>query len=187
MSSLLDNPAIRSGVEPISVEQYRRMGEAGIIDTKTELIAGVILRKMIKSPLHTLTVKRLVDALTGQLGEEIELRKEEPLTLESSEPEPDIALVSRGSYDPTRSHPATALLVIEVAINSESLDRAKTAIYAAAQVSEYWLVLPERRLVECFADPHGDRYLRSQIVAFNTVIESRPELSIVVELSRLLD
>lgn len=187
MSSLLDNPAIRAGVEPISVEQYRRMGESGIIDSKTELIAGVILRKMIKSPLHTLTVKRLIDALMPQLGEEVELRKEEPLTLESSEPEPDIALVSRGSYDPTRSHPSTALLVIEVAISSESLDRAKTAIYAAAQVPEYWLVLPERRIVERFTDLQGDRYLNSEIIAFDTAIQSGASLCLAVELNCLLD
>lgn len=187
MSSLLDNPAIRSGVESISVEQYRRMGEAGIIGTQTELISGVILRKMIKSPLHTLTVKRLVEALTPQLGEEVELRKEEPLTLESSEPEPDIALVGRGSYDPTCSHPTTAVLVIEVAVNSESLDRAKAAIYADARIPEYWLAVPEKKWVERFTDPKGERYLSSQTLTFNTIIESRPELSIVVDLNCLLD
>ncbi|MCC7336816.1 MAG: Uma2 family endonuclease [Pirellulaceae bacterium] len=59
------------------------------------------------------------------------------------------------------------------------------AIYASAHVLEYWLVLPEKKLVERFANPQGDLYLSSQIIAFNTFIESRPELSIVVELSRL--
>ena len=93
MASLLANPVIRHAVVPLSVEQYRRIGEAGIIDERTELIRGVILHKMNKSPLHTLTVKKLVDALRPLLSPGFELRKEEPLTLQDSEPEPDIAVV----------------------------------------------------------------------------------------------
>ena len=75
------------------------------------------------------------------------LRIEQPLTLEDSEPDSDLAIV-RGSRDDYRAaHPTTALLVIEVAISTEEIDRAKTAIYAVAEVGEYWLVVPARRQV----------------------------------------
>ncbi len=187
MSSLLSNASILASVEPITVQQYQRMGEAGIIDTGTELIAGVIFRKMIKSPLHTLTVKRLVEALMPQLEQHIELRKEEPLTLKDSEPEPDVALVLRGSYDPASCHPSTALLVIEVAISSEALDRAKATVYAAANVSEYWLVLPQLRRVERFANPQGDGYLSMETFGFEGAIGSLPESSVVVDFRHLYD
>lgn len=185
MVSLLADPAIRNSVVPISAEQYRRMGEAGIIDTQTELIDGVILRKMIKSPLHTLTVKTLVDAIQPQLPESCELRKEEPLSLTNSEPEPDIAIVIKDSYDPGRCHPISALLVIEVAISSEAIDRAKAAIYAGAGVAEYWLVLAEKRIVEQFTGPAGDRYERCKSLDFQSLIASEQPLNLRVDLRTL--
>ncbi len=182
MLSLLSNASILASVEPITVEQYRRMGEAGIIDTGTELIAGVIFRKMIKSPLHTLTVKRLVETLLPQLEPHIELRKEEPLTLDTSEPEPDVALVLKGSYDPISCHPSTALLVIEVAISSEAMDRAKADVYAAANVPEYWLVLPNLKRIERFINPQGESYRDAETIRFDSVISSLPAAKVVVDL-----
>ena len=183
--SLLANPVIRDAVLPLTVEQYRRMGEAGIIDERTELIRGVILHKMNKSPLHTLTVKRLVDALLATPLAGFELRKEEPLTLSQSEPEPDIAIVNENSYEPGRCHPPSAQLVIEVAISSEMIDREKVSIYAEADVPEYWLVLPEKRTLERFTDPRGEAYQNHDVVNFDTAVRTVVPLEIEVDLRRL--
>ena len=90
MSTLLSDPQIRDAVVPISVEQYARMGEAGIIDEKTELIRGVILRKMNKSPLHRWTVTRIAELLGSQLPAGYFLQSEQQLGLADSQPEPDV-------------------------------------------------------------------------------------------------
>jgi Uma2 family endonuclease len=181
MTSLLSNPVIRDAVVPLSVEQYRRMGESGIIDEKTELIDGVILQKMIKSPLHTLAVKRLLEALRPNLPAGFELRKEEPLGLMRSEPEPDISIVAEDSYDPRKDHPTTAALVIEVAISSEAIDRAKTSIYATAGIPEYWLVLPAKKSVERFTEPSGHAYQVHEMFGFDRRIQLASPLNLAVD------
>ena len=59
------HPDIQNAIVPISVDKYRRMGENGIIDEKTELISGVVIRKVNKSPLHTWTVTQLQEMVSG--------------------------------------------------------------------------------------------------------------------------
>jgi len=60
MSSILDKPSIRHAALPITVEQYHRLGEQAIISEQTELLRGVIIEQMTKSPLHTYVVQLLV-------------------------------------------------------------------------------------------------------------------------------
>jgi hypothetical protein len=43
--SILDNPAVRQAVLPVTVEQYHRWGESGLIRENTELLRGIIVEK----------------------------------------------------------------------------------------------------------------------------------------------
>ena len=62
-----------------------------------------------------------------------------PLTLETSEPEPDLTVLE--STAPSPYHPASAALVVEVAASSLARDLGvKAAVYAAAGVPEYWVL-----------------------------------------------
>ena len=63
-------------------------------------------------------------------------------------PEPDLAVVNGRAQDYIQAHPGTAELIIEIAVSSADIDRRKAAIYAAAGVGEYWIMLPETRQVE---------------------------------------
>jgi Uma2 family endonuclease len=163
MSSILDQPELRQVVLPITVEQYHRLGEAGIIAEKTELVRGVIFEKMIKSPRHTWLVERLADWLREAVPAGFCVRQEQPLTLADSEPEPDVAVVSGSTDDYREAHPRTARLVIEVAIGSVALDREKGDAYAAAGVPEYWLVLPDEKTVEVYTEPSEAGYGKRRI------------------------
>jgi Uma2 family endonuclease len=158
MSSILDKPSVRDAALPITVAQYHRLSEEAIISERTELLRGVIIEQMTKSPLHTYVVRRLVTWLESVIGTEQHVRKEEPLTLTDSEPEPDVAVVQGAPADFRNQHPSSADLVIEVAIATLELDRDKAEVYAAARVPEYWIVLPEERAVEVFRDPSGGGY-----------------------------
>lgn len=153
MASILDNAAVRDAALPITVEQYHRLGEAGIIPQHTELLRGVIVEKMVKSPEHSWLVQRLVDWLRPNLPAGWHVRQEQPLTLADSEPEPDVAVVAGSSNDYRNDHPQTAALVIEVAIWSEAIDREKSLTCAAAGVTEFWLVLPNQQAVEILTAP----------------------------------
>ena len=158
MTSILDNPAIRQAILSVSVEQYHRLGEAGLIHENTELLKGVIVEKMIKSPAHSWLVQFLVDWLRANLPPDLHVRQEQPLTFADSEPEPDLAVVAGGPDDYRSAHPSTALLVIEVAVSSGELDREKAHVYAAAGISEYLIVLPEENCVEAYSLPQLSAY-----------------------------
>jgi Uma2 family endonuclease len=167
MSAILDEPEVRRQVFPVSVEFYHQAGALGMLGEDVELLDGIIVKKMAKSPLHTLLVAGLEELLRRMLPAGTTLRKEEPLTLAASVPEPDLAVVSGGRRDFAAGHPATALLVVEVAVTTEERDRRKAAIYAEAGVPEYWLVEPESRRLTVFRQPQGGAYAEAR--------EYRPE------------
>src|SRR4051794_8716098 len=148
MSTLLDLPAIRELVSPLSVAEYHQLGEFNENGRRTELIRGLLIEKMSKAPLHYSTIEQVREILAGQMQPGWLLRQEGPLTLIDSEPEPDLAVVrgARGAFAST--HPSTAELTVEVAVTSLDIDRAKGGIYAEAGVKEYWIIRPTEKLVE---------------------------------------
>lgn len=173
MASILENSAVRSAALPITVQQYHELSEAGIIPKKTELLRGVIVEKMTKSPLHSWIVQRLYDWLDPRVKPQAYVRQEQPLTLDLSEPEPDLAVVDGTADDYRVSHPRTARLVIDVAVSSEDLDRTKAEDFAAAQVAEYWLVLPPKRVIEVFTDPSASGYASHAVYTSGDTISLR--------------
>ena len=164
MQSLLENSGIRDAVLRLDVEQYHRLCSSGIIPERTELLEGVVVEKMGKSPLHTWTVSFLEDWFRKNLKDGLLLRVEQPLTLGNSEPEPDLAVVAGHRDDFRQCHPTRAELVVEVAITTSELDRAKSGIYANARVPMYLLVLPEQKHVVLFDTLRDDAYARKLII-----------------------
>ncbi len=160
MQDLLENPGIRSAALRIQVDQYHRLCSSGIIPERTELLEGVVVAKMGKSPLHTWTVAILDEWFRRFLRDGLVLRVEQPLTLGNSEPEPDLAVVAGHRDDFRQCHPSKADLVVEVAITTVELDHAKAGIYAAAGIPMYLLVLPEQQQVIVFDLPQENRYFR---------------------------
>ena len=144
-AAVLEKESIRNMVIRLSVKDYHRLNASGVIPEKTELIEGIVINKMTKSPLHAHLLRRLWGIFSNKLPAEYLLMKEDPLTLARSEPEPDIAIV-KGCVDDFKSiHPNRAELIIEVAVSSLDLDREKARIYAKACIPDYWIVLPEQK------------------------------------------
>ena len=92
-----------------------------------------------------------------------------PIALsDESEPEPDIAIVPKLDYPD--DHPASALLVVEIADSSIRKDRElKARLYASAGVPEYWLIALAADTFELRWSPEGDRYAGLQVVTSGTV------------------
>src|SRR3990172_2591829 len=147
MSTILELPEVRQRVSPLTVEEYHRLDEFNERGRRTELIRGIVIEKMSKSPLHAAVAKRLYDLIARVLPSGFVVRREDPITLSDSEPEPDIAVVEGKEADYFHVHPATAELVVEVAVSSPALDRANRSLYAEAGVKEYWIVLATERRV----------------------------------------
>jgi Uma2 family endonuclease len=151
-------PRPPSAVWRFTVDQYHRMIGAGILgeDDPVELINGWIVPKMARNPPHDSTVTRLQRSFWALLGPEWVIRTQCAVTLDDSEPEPDItvALGPDGRYDDHHPGSGEIALVVEVADSSLVHDRdEKAPAYAAAQLPLYWIVnLPERQ-VEVYDQP----------------------------------
>src|SRR5580698_7319239 len=116
MLSVLDQPAYRGRVSRLSVKEYHQLGEFNENGKRIELIRGIVIEKMSKSPLHGTIASMLQDLLTPRVPTGFFIRREEPLTLRDSEPEPDLAIVAGQRRDYLQAHPGTAALAVEVAV-----------------------------------------------------------------------
>lgn len=157
-AELLESPEVRAQVSPISVEEYHQFPEFNQNGRRTELVRGIVLEKMPKTPSHASIATLLYNTVHALAPEGFWVRADQPMTLRESEPEPDIALVRGTGDEYWTAHPVTAVLVIEVAVTSGRLDREKATIYAEAGVEEYWIVLPRERRVEVYRRPSHGRY-----------------------------
>jgi Uma2 family endonuclease len=171
MPAILELPEVRERVSTLTVDEYHRLDEFNAHGRRTELIRGIVIEKMSKSPLHAAVAKRLYDILLAKLPPGLVVRREDPLTLGDSEPEPDIAVVRGSELEFFHTHPTTAELVIEVAVSSPVLDRETASLYAEAGVKEYWIVLGTTRQIEVYRRPESGRYLEVALVSTEDAIE----------------
>jgi Uma2 family endonuclease len=142
----------------LRVEQYHAMIRAGILtaDDPVELLEGWLVYKMPKNPPHRVATRLAQTALERILPTGWYVDTQAPITLEDSEPEPDLVVV-RGEprlYLDRHPGPAELALVVEVADASLIRDQgAKKRIYARAGIAVYWIInLPDRRC-EVYTDP----------------------------------
>jgi len=170
---VLEIPDVRERVAPVSIERYHRMIELGVFDDwNVELINGALVEKMSKSELHVFLVHLLFNALTRFCPDSLLVRKEDPITIGNSEPEPDISVVRGSLTDFRHRKPTTAEFVVEVAISTLGVDRAKTAAYAEAGIPEFWLIRPEEGLTEIYRKPVAGEFADKKTVPATTSIES---------------
>jgi Uma2 family endonuclease len=185
MPAILDIPEVRQRVSRLSVEEYHRLDEFNENGRRTELIRGILIEKMSKSPLHAAVAKRLYDLISRMLPRGFVVRREDPITLADSEPEPDIAVVRGNEPEFFRVHPATAELVVEVAVSSAVLDREKASLYAEASVAEYWIVLAGEKRVEVYRRPVNGRYQEMRFASASETIECATVPGVRIQVAHL--
>ncbi len=186
MTDLLEVPSIRRRVNLLSPAEYHRLGDAKVLAEDVELLRGLVIAKMPKSPLHEYVVQQLMMLLIRWLSPEFQVRREGPLALQDSEPEPDLSIVRGSPSDWLVSHPATAQLVVEVAVSSIELDRQKAEIYAEAEIPEYWVVRPEDRELDVYSQPSAQGYRTQRTYGESDTIRSLALPGIALRLSDIL-
>ena len=141
-------------LRPLTRREYDRLVEMGCFeDERIELLAGFLVAKEPQGAYHSDLLSTLADKLRDALRGRARVRVQCPFAASpESEPEPDIAVVPNGDY--RGALPSKAPLVIEVAGSSSKRDRTlKAAIYARADVQEYWVVDLKGRVTHVFRDP----------------------------------
>lgn len=184
MAVLGDRRQEPAGLVPLTVEQYHRMIEAGILEegAAIELLDGQLAWKirgerMTVNPAHPAVVNRLI-ALAEELRTRgCHFRAQCPVTLPPhDEPEPD-GSIARGSLDEyTDRHPGGGDLSCVIEVADSSLDRDRTTkqrVYAASGIPQYVIVNLVDGTVEVFAepDPATGRYHSRRVLASEDTID----------------
>ena len=139
-------------IEPLSVDQYHRMLETGVLaeGRPLELVDGFVVRKD-RSPLggdamthgtrHVWALTCLLDLASALKAANLHLRQQVPVTLSPrDEPEPDATIVrgERSAYLSRHPGPEDVLVAVEISDSSLAYDRrTKQRLYATAGIPAY--------------------------------------------------
>ena len=144
--------------------EYDRLIEKGVFGTedRIELLGGALVVREPQGSPHAMGIRMAEEALRRVFAAGWDVRGQLPVALDDdSEPEPDISVVPGSFRDYRHGHPPRAVLIVEVAESSLSLDRAlKGSLYARARVPEYWIVNLVDRALEVHRDPVADAAAR---------------------------
>jgi Uma2 family endonuclease len=137
--------------------EYDRLIGYGVFaeDEHIELLDGLLVVREPQGSRHSAAVVALQQALAHAFGPGFHVRPQLPIALDdSSEPEPDAVVVQGAPWDYARSHPATPLLLVEIAETSLAIDRRyKGSLYARAGIADYWIVNLAESVLEIYRDP----------------------------------
>lgn len=157
MANVLDSPmAIRW-----TRDDCGQLERAGVLPERYELVEGVI-NTMGQNIRHANMVRLLLAWLFRVFGEDfvltqmsIDVRPEDNPT---SEPQPDVIVVSQPANSYTRNPmPSDLRLLVEASDSTLEYDLStKASLYARAGIVEYWVLDLPKRQVHVHCDPvHG--------------------------------
>lgn len=160
MAQPVSNEIPTEAIHRLSVEQYRRMVDEGILGSgdRVELLEGWLVEKMTKKPPHRISTRRVRVALEAIVPTGWYVDTQEPIATLDSEPEPDVAVIRGRTEDYSDENPPAERvgLVVEVADVSLLRDRElKARIYGRAGIPSYWIVNLVERKVEVLRAPSG--------------------------------
>lgn len=159
-------PALAADPPPpihrFTVAEYHRLRDADVLSDPEalEFVAGLLVLKMSRNPIHDAVLDRLEDLIRDLIPAGWRLRGQKAIALSDGEPEPDVAVVAGPSarYKDHHPGPGEIALVVEVADSSLTRDRTlKLRSYARAGLSEYWIVNIGEQQVEVYTQPESPR------------------------------
>ncbi|MEH2457244.1 Uma2 family endonuclease [Nostoc sp.] len=172
-----------------SVDDYHRMVEAGILRGRhVELLAGEIVEMSPETPIHYTTAKRGAKYLEELLSGRSDVRFNGLITLSDSEPEPDIAIVRlpESSYSDRHPAPRDIFWIVEVAKTSLNKDlEIKAAIYATAEIQEYWVLSLSAKQMIVLRNPQNGKYVEKYTIG-EAMITPLAFADVSVSVKRLL-
>ena len=140
-----------------TVAEFERLFDAGFFapDARLELIDGEVWEKMSQNEPHARAVLLAQYKLLQVFAAGYLVRIQIPLILsDTSKPEPDVAVVPGSLRDTDLLRPAVVELVVEISDSTLRADQTtKAALYARAEIAEYWIVNLVDRTLEVRRQP----------------------------------
>lgn len=183
-----ESVAGRLEILPLSVEQYDRMIDEGILpeDTAVELLDGVLVRKdrgdaggdpMTVGEVHAYVVKQLAYLGLRLDPAVLHLQTQQPVVIPGAgEPEPDAAIVLQPITATGKPRAEHVSCVIEVAGTSLDRDRTtKLRHYARGGIPQYVILVLADRMAEEYlqADTENGTYATRIRHTSDAVLELR--------------
>ncbi|MGH3090591.1 MAG: Uma2 family endonuclease [Rubrobacteraceae bacterium] len=180
---------LREARHRFNVDEFYRMGEAGIFDEKSrvELIEGEVVEMNPIGSHHAGNVKRLNALFTEKVRGAAIVDVQNPVQLsEHCQPQPDLALLKPRDDFYSESHPTPedVILLVEVADTSLAHDRdVKVPLYARYGIPEYWIIDLSGREILAHSRPEDGKYrITERVKSGDTLVcRSLPDLSVKVE------
>ena len=134
--------------------QYTELSEHGyFVGRRVELIFGEIIEMSKQGWPHVVGCRKLAALLGPAFAGSGWLNEQRPFAAGESEPVPDVAVIP-GKFEDYTDHPATALLLVEVADTTLAHDTTtKAELYATAGVADFWVLDVVNRQLHVFRDP----------------------------------
>jgi Uma2 family endonuclease len=143
-------------------QEFEQLGSLGFFEPeeRLELLDGEIFRMTPQSSWHATAIIKTNEVLRDIYRRGYHIRIQLPLILDPhSMPEPDLSVVVGSYADYRDAHPATAVVIVEVADSSLRHDKdRKRRVYARAGIPEYWLINLSDYCLEVFRNPIGEEY-----------------------------
>ncbi|MEM6426789.1 MAG: Uma2 family endonuclease, partial [Cyanobacteria bacterium P01_D01_bin.128] len=165
------------------------MVTAGFLDDyRVELLDGDIVEMPPVEPPHEGVGDAAIEHLRDRLGGRVLIRGGKAITLPTSEPLPDIAVVERRNYTDHHPYPENIYLLIEIANSRPERDtEGKRPIYARAGITEYWVFDLVNDELRVFRDALDGDYQRDITWESDTIqMQAFPDVVLSVAAMRRL-
>ena len=172
-----------------SIDEWHELVDSGVLEGKSvELLEGNIVEMSPEGIEHSYTNRSIVKYLRRLLIDLAEVIQAQPITLDNSEPEPDvtIARLPEDIYKQHHPYPEDIYWLIEVSDRTLNKNlEAKIITYARNGIPEYWVIdLVNKKLI-VHRQPQGNIY--TQIVEYRSgTIVPQAFSDIEIDLDKLL-
>lgn len=146
------------------IEQWHKLVNSGALaGLPIELLEGDIVEMSPEGIEHSATNRSIGDYLRDLLEGKAYISESHPITLDNSEPEPDIAVVRLPSSIYHQHHPYAEDIYWLIEVSNHTLAKdleIKTTTYARNGIPEYWVVDLKNKQLIVHTQPDRDKYLQ---------------------------
>ena len=172
-----------------SVSEWQELVDTGLLEGKpVELLEGDIVEMSPEGIEHSYTNQSVSDYLRDLLKGKAYIRDAHPITLDNSEPEPDIAVVQLPETIYRNHHPYPQDIYWLIEVSNRSLNKdleEKIITYARNAIPEYWVIDLKNKKLIVHTQPTNSRY--SQITEYQSgSFVSQAFSDIKIDLDKLL-
>ena len=172
-----------------SIDKWHELVNSGVLEgQKVELLEGDLVEMSPEGVEHSFTNESIVIYLRNKLSGLAHVKESHPITLDNSEPEPDIAIVRLPLTIYRTHHPYAEDIYWPIEVSQRTLKKdleEKVITYARNGISEYWVIDLKNKKLIVHTQPSKDKYL--QVVEYQSgTVTPQAFANIAIAIDRLL-